>query len=330
MRKILSIAVPCYNVEKYLRRCLDSFSDPRLEEGLEVLIVNDGSTDQTAEMAQSYVDQCPQIFHLITKENGGHGSAVNTGIARACGKYFRIVDGDDWVHTENLVRLLEILKKTDADLVVDEKREVHMKTGETHFTPLPETIEKGRIFPFREICNLEHISDYIILHTMSVRTDLLRQKGIRLREHIFYVDFEYVVKTTCESRTVQFVDLEIYQYQVGNEAQSVDSRNYVRRYSHHDQMVKEVLHFSENPKFQGAIRKYLDTRIRLVIHSHYKISLIFNENRAEGLNQARSFHRYLKKHYPQYCKSTRKRYLQALILHFLRVDARRLDQIMGR
>ena len=136
MSKILSVAVPSYNVEQYMNKCLDSFSDKRLQDGLEVLIVNDGSTDRTKEIAESYVERFPLIFKLINKENGGHGSAVNAGIANATGKYFRIVDGDDWVDTDNLVQLLQLLADTNTDLVVDEKREVHMVTGNTQFYPL--------------------------------------------------------------------------------------------------------------------------------------------------------------------------------------------------
>ena len=330
MEKILSVAVPSYNVEKYLNKCLDSFSDDRLKDGLEVLIVNDGSTDRTEEIAQEYVKRYPEIFRLINKENGGHGSAVNAGMDHATGKYFRIVDGDDWVLTDHLVQLLDILRDTDSDLVVDEKREVHMITKATNFTPLPDYVEKNKVYKFKEICDLNDIGPYILLHTLSAKTELLRKNHIHLLEHIFYVDYEYIVKTTCESDTIMFIDLEIYQYLVGNANQSVDSQNYVKRYEHHDKVVKELLRFSEQKHYEGVLKAYLDRKIQLVIHSHYKISLIFDNDRKRGLGRGKAFNHYLKKNYPLYYRMTQKRYQTAVILHFLGVNSARLDKIMGR
>ena len=330
MEKILSVAVPSYNVEKYLNKCLDSFSDDRLKDGLEVLIVNDGSTDRTEEIAQEYVKRYPEIFRLINKENGGHGSAVNAGMDHATGKYFRIVDGDDWVLTDHLVQLLDILRDTDSDLVVDEKREVHMITKATNFTPLPDYVEKNKVYKFKEICDLNDIGTYILLHTLPAKTELLRKNHIHLLEHIFYVDYEYIVKTTCESDTIMFIDLEIYQYLVGNANQSVDSQNYVKRYEHHDKVVKELLRFSEQKHYEGVLKAYLDRKIQLVIHSHYKISLIFDNDRKRGLGRGKAFNHYLKKNYPLYYRMTQKRYQTAVILHFLGVNSARLDKIMGR
>lgn len=330
MSKILSIAVPSYNVEKYLHKCLDSFSDDWLKEGLEVLIVNDGSTDSTEEIAKSYVAKYPEIFRLINKENGGHGSAVNAGIANATGKYFRVVDGDDWVVTEHMPELLKILALADTDLVVDEKSDVHMITGERTYIPLPESVEPMKVYDFEDVCMKEGVAPYLILHTLTAKTELLRKYDIKLLEHIFYVDYEYIVKTTCRSKSIMFVQLEIYQYLIGNVNQSVDSQNYVRRYEHHDKVVKELLRYAKENVFEGVLQEYLDTRIMLVIHSHYKISLIFDKNRSQGLSRGKNFYHYLKTNYPKYAKMTKKRYWITLACHFARVDAQKLDKIMGR
>lgn len=330
MGKILSVAVPSYNVEKYLDKCLKSFADVRMNETLEVLIVNDGSTDNTEVIANKYVKKYPEIFKLINKKNGGHGSAVNAGIENATGKYFRIVDGDDWVITDNLVKLLELLKKADADLVVDEKREVHMITGETKFTALPDYVDKNKLYQFEDICNFNDIAIYIILHTLSAKTEILKKNHIRLQEHIFYVDYEYIVKTTCASKTIMFLDIEIYQYLVGNVNQSVDSQNYVRRFSHHDKVVKELLLYATNAKYVGNIREYLDRKIQLIINSHYKIALIFDKDRKQGLRRGKEFKQYLQNNYPIYYKKTKKRYWETMIFHFLGVDTEKLDKFMSR
>ena len=114
--KQLTIAVPSYNMEKLLPQCLDSMADERFRDALEVLVVDDGSKDRTAEIARGYSEKWPEIFRVISKENGGHGSAVNAALDRAAGRYFRIVDADDWVNRENLHRLLEEMGKAEADI----------------------------------------------------------------------------------------------------------------------------------------------------------------------------------------------------------------------
>lgn len=330
MGKLLSIAVPCYNVEKYLRKGLESYCDQRLKKDLEVLIVNDGSSDSTEKIAREYVKKCPEIFRLVNKENGGHGSAVNAGIENAVGKYFRVIDGDDWVHTENLVIFLEKLRKIDTDMVVDEKREVHMVTGETKLFPIPAYVPVNQSCSFEEICTREDIGSFIMIHTLSVKTELLKNNKIKLQEHVFYVDYEFIVKATCLCQTAIFLDLEIYQYLVGNVNQSVSSQNYVKRYGHHDIVTKELLRYEQEQGFTGKRGEYLERKVNLIIHTQYNISLIFNKDRRKGRKQAEEFRKFLKENYPDHEKKTRKRYYEALILHFLGVDAEKLDKIMGR
>ena len=241
MSYILSVAVPSYNVEKYLDKALTSYSDDRFRGRLDVMVINDGSTDATAQIAAKYAEKYPDVIRLINKENGGHGSAVNCGIENARGKYFRIIDGDDWVNTDNLAILLDKLENEECDMVIDQKREVNMETGETCFFPLPEDTVFEKEIPFREICNKPEISPYIMLHTLSVKTELLREHNIRILEGIFYVDIEFIIKSTMEAKTIKFVDLEVYQYLVGNLNQSVNWRNYVKRFSHHSKVTRELI-----------------------------------------------------------------------------------------
>ena len=130
MGKILTVVVPTYNAEKYLRDNLESFKIPELMEDLEILIVNDGSTDHSLEIAEEYVRQYPDTYRVITKENGGHGSAINAGTAAAVGRYLKVIDADDWVVTENLKELVDKLAVCTADVVLNPYHQVDMKTGE--------------------------------------------------------------------------------------------------------------------------------------------------------------------------------------------------------
>ena len=327
MNPILSVAVASYNVEKYLDKCLTSFADERFNDLVQVIIVNDGSTDSTAEIAQRYVDKHPRIFQLINKENGGHGSAVNAGIETARGKYFRIVDGDDWVNTENLYALICHLNDSDADLVVDEKREVNMETGDTEFFKIIDSVQMNYKYEFEEICNISEISPYIMIHTLSIKTEILKSNHIRLLEGIFYVDIEFIIKSTVHAKTIEFLDLEIYQYLVGNVNQSVNYRNYVKRYSHHDQVTKELISFASEYNCSGALRQYLNTRICLLINTHMNISLIYNENRKEGIAQALAFRRYLKEANVGFYRETKKRFIVSICLHLIGVDYERLNRL---
>ena len=115
MEKILTVVVPTYNAEKYLRDNLESFEIPELMQDLEILIVNDGSTDHSLEIAREYAERYPDTYRVITKENGGHGSGINCGIEYALGTYFKVVDADDWVGREAFVSLVRTLKTSDAD-----------------------------------------------------------------------------------------------------------------------------------------------------------------------------------------------------------------------
>ncbi len=327
MSAILSVVVPSYNVEKYLDKCLTSFSDNRFDNRLEVIIANDGSSDRTQEIAEGYVERFPHIFKLINKENGGHGSAVNVGIDNATGKYFRIVDGDDWIHTENMVKLLDILEASTSDMVVDEHREVHMVTGETQLFPLPQDLSTETQLNFTDICNDFEMGVYIMLHTLSFKTELLKKHAIHLQEHIFYVDIEYIIKATMEAKTIEFHNLEIYQYLIGNVNQSVSCQNYVKRFSHHSKVTRSLITYATQSNATGEMKKYLDRRINLLINTHMTIALIYNKNRKEGYIWAKDFRKFLKETNKNYYKITQKRYLLTVALHFLGIDYEKLQKI---
>ena len=119
MDKIVSFIIPSYNVEKYLDKCLTSFLNLEVLDFIEVIVVDDGSKDQTAQIARNYIEQYPRVFRLISKENGGHGSAINVGTAAAAGCYLKVIDADDWVVTENLKEFVDKLAVCTADVVLN-------------------------------------------------------------------------------------------------------------------------------------------------------------------------------------------------------------------
>ena len=130
MEKILTVVIPSYNVERFLQETLESFVEERVLKDIEVLVVDDGSKDGTAEIGKAFEQMYPGTFRVISKENGGHGSTINKGIEQCQGKYFKVVDGDDWVNTEDFCILVDKLKTCEADYVVTNYYEVNDQTGE--------------------------------------------------------------------------------------------------------------------------------------------------------------------------------------------------------
>ena len=187
-KKILTVVVPSYNVEAYLEETLLSFVHPDIMGDIEVLVVNDGSSDHTEKIGKWFEDHHPETFRVITKENGGHGSTINRGISEAKGKYFKVVDGDDWVDTENFRRLVKLLKRLDVDVVgsnytmIDHETRRPAKLQENPFDGL----EYGRVYHLEDIAGKTSVP----MHAMTIKTELLRRMKVKLDEHMFYVDMQ--------------------------------------------------------------------------------------------------------------------------------------------
>ena len=330
MNKVLSVAVPAYNVAKYLPDTLASYCAGIVDERLEVIVVDDGSTDSTAALAREFINLFPQIFRLVSKENGGHGSSICAGIDAAQGKYFRVIDGDDRICTANIPALLDVLEAADDDLVVDVRREVNIETGASELCTLPADIPCGVSLDFEDVCDRADLEHCLTIHTTCMRTEFLREHAIRLLEHTFYVDLELVVKVASFARTVRFNNLEACNYYIGNAEQSVAPANFVRRWADHTRVTEEMLRFATETPLSDRRRAFAFERVRLLCNTHLNIALIYDEDRARGLARANEFRAYLQDTYPEFARACEKRYWVALALHYAGIDARKLDRLMGR
>lgn len=340
--KVLTIAVPSYNVERYLEHGLTSYCAAELEDGLEVIVVDDGSTDATADIAESFVERAPSIFRVISKDNGGHGSTINAALQAARGKYFRVVDGDDWVCTNGLVDLVARLRHLDCDLVIDKKREVHMMTGESTLFELPAGVAPGVVLPFASVCGMQRAASQIMIHTLTAKTSYLRSNGLHLLEHTFYEDYEFILKASAPARDIVFFDLEVYQYLVGNAQQSVSFENYVKRWDDHTRVVDEVLDYlkrcedgcvlasGSNGSLGVHALDYVRHKAHLIIDTHYNIALLFDDDRARGRARASEFRRKLKLLNADQWRLGERRYWAALLLNRLGISYTRMNNILGR
>ncbi len=223
--KILTVSVAAYNVEKYIKRTLDSLiTDENTMSRMEVIIVNDGSTDETAKHAEEYVNKYPDTFKLISKKNGGYGSTVNTTISVAKGKYYKLLDGDDSFDTENLVGFIDYLEQCNSDIVLSPYKEVYEDEEHNRLvddnplvTEQTTTIEESPV------------SNIVIVHDICIKTSILQDNGVSIKDRCFYTDNEYVIKTVYYSDTISRYPKTIYRYSLGNENQSV-SDNGLKKY----------------------------------------------------------------------------------------------------
>lgn len=220
--KTLTISVAAYNVQETLERTLASFDDPRVYDDLEVLVIDDGSKDNTKKIAKKYARKVPNTFKYIPKKNGGHGSTINKGIELASGKYFKVVDGDDWVDTESLVSFIQELKKQDSDLVLTNHTEVYPDHSKN--VNLIKNIKSKKEYTWKDNIDIKRV----VLHTLTVKTKLLRENNVHITEKCFYVDVEFVVWAAYVSHTITYFDLYLYMYRLGEANQSVAKSNMLK------------------------------------------------------------------------------------------------------
>ena len=296
MQKVLTITIPSYNVEKYLKQTLDSFLSPEILEEVEVLIVDDGSKDRTAEIGKVYERQYPQTFRVISKENGGHGSTINRGIQEAKGTYFKVVDGDDWVDTEDFVKLVKVLKNCTAQYVVTNYYEVNDVTGEK--TPVDyKVLKEKEIWSFEEAGKRKQIA----MHALVIQTSILKENQIRLDEHCFYVDVEYVLYPIPYVETVQFLDLFVYMYRLAVMTQSVSLQGYQKHMQNHIDVILHLTNFFQEYAKTGTEGKidYIGERIAQMVGDQITVFMSFPEKDREIRQKFRAFDRELKEKSPE-------------------------------
>lgn len=297
--KLLSIAIPCYNSEKYMRKCIDSLLTGG--EDVEILIVDDGSTqDATAEIADEYAAQFPTIVKAIHKENGGHGSAVNTGIENATGLYFKVVDSDDWVKQEAYMKILSTLRELAGgsralDMLISNY--VYEKEGEKrrkimHYHRM---LPKNQLFTWED-CHHFMKGHYILMHSVIFRTKLLRENGIRLPEHTFYVDNLYVFEPLPYVKTMYYLDVNFYRYYIGRADQSVNESVMISRVEQQLRVNKMMIDYLVEKKTEIIRKKRLYQYMRNYLEIITTVSsiLLIRSGTEEHLEMKKELWEYLK------------------------------------
>lgn len=240
MNKLLTITIPVYNTEQYLRRCLDSLIVPFFMDKLEILIIIDGSPDNSIEIATEFQIKYPNTFKVIEKKNGGHGSVINKGIELASGKYFRVLDSDDWFDTCEFAKFLTAIQNIDADLVL------------SNFSYEFVFENRNRPFTYNNITyhKIYNVSKFVFnkqfditIHSITYATSVLHKSKLKVFEHCFYEDTQYRLFVFPSVTLFTILDYSVYKYFIGREGQSVSNSGWIKYNTHYRKIALSCLQF---------------------------------------------------------------------------------------
>ena len=249
--KNLTISIAAYNVENYLDNLMESIIRSDVMDLLEILIINDGSRDKTPEIAKRYQNEYPDSIRLIDKTNGGHGSTINKGIEEATGKYFRALDGDDWINDKHLANLVRNLNEIDADIILSNYCMCY-EDGRNVISDEFSDLTNGKRYLFDEIW---HPGFWMRYHTVIFRTDILKDNKIRLDENSFYVDVEFMLFPIPYVNTIYYIKDHIYCYRIGIEGQSVSDSSRMKNIGNSDMVGRHLIDYYNENKERLSVQK---------------------------------------------------------------------------
>lgn len=292
--KVLTVAIPCYNSAAYMDKAIESLLIG--SEDIEILIVDDGSSDNTSVIADQYEKKYPNIIRAIHKENGGHGDAVNTGLKYSNGIYFKVLDSDDWFDKDSLVKVLNILKNMinnfeSLDMLITNYvyENVHMQKSKS--INYKSAMPQNKIFTWDDLGYLKS-SQNILMHSVIYRTEVLKKCNLELPKHTFYVDNIFVYKPLPYVNTMYYADLDLYRYFIGREDQSVNEKVMIRRIDQQIRVTKLMID-CYNPMLIKCkkLRKYMIKY--LVMMMTVSTVLLLKDNTEESLNKKEDLWNYL-------------------------------------
>ena len=294
-KKAVSFSVAAYNIEKTINECLDSMLSTDHVSDIEILVIDDGSSDKTAETAGEYADRYPDTVRLISKENGGHGSTINTGIKEAKGKYFRAVDGDDWINPDTINEYVKRLKTEEADIVLC-NYESFFEKGRTKRTCYQNLKDNERL-SFEAVVKKV---DWMNYHSVTYKTELLKKNNISLDEHCFYVDTEFMAFPIPYTETVAYYDLDVYCYRRDNEGQSICEESRKRNIDQSKKVLLRLLKFMKDngDKLSTEKKRYLQRGIAGHCVWHFRGLTFFAPDREKHRELVR-FESFVKRKLPE-------------------------------
>lgn len=293
--KLLSIAIPCYNSQDYMEKCIQSLLVGG--DDVEIIIVDDGSKDATPEIADKYQKRFPNIVRAIHKENGGHGSAVNAGIANATGMFFKVVDSDDWVDESVFLQVLDRLRELAlGDDIIDLfiANFVYDKDGAKH----KKVMKYTSMFPVEKVFGWSDVKlitkgHYLLMHSVIYRTQVLRKCGLQLPEHTFYVDNIYVYHPLPYVKKMYYMDVDLYHYYIGRDDQSVNESVMIGRIDQQLKVNRIMIEDYDLWKISNKkLRRYMFNYLEII--TVVSTVLLLRSGTEENLEKKRTLWKYIK------------------------------------
>lgn len=299
MQKLLTIVIPTYNMQAYLNRCLDSLvvSDSLIDL-IEILVINDGSRDDSSAIAHKYEESYPQSFRVIDKENGNYGSCINRGLAEAKGKYIKVLDADDWFDTKEFEKYLRCLNSIDADMVLTSFNIVNSSSNVASLAYSPR-LENKRVYNFQQL-GYEDIGVWM-MHAVTYRMQMLKDIEYRQTEGISYTDIEWTYIPLYAVKSVVYLDCIVYQYLVGRDGQTMDSAVLIKSVWQHEHLARRIIKHVENlPEEDKKGFSYVTTerQISYLVNLVYRTCLIKQDSVQFDNNKLMSFDQFLLSHRP--------------------------------
>lgn len=264
--KLITFAVPCYNSAAYMSHCIDTLLTAGEE--AEIILVNDGSKDETPAIADRYAEQYPDIVRVIRQPNGGHGEGVNQGIRNATGVYYKVVDSDDWLDTDSLQKVMAKLREFAAaenpvDLMICNYVYEHVEDNTRNVVHYEHTFPVDKVFTWKQM-GIWNPSRFLLMHSAIYRTEILRQCGMELPKHTFYVDNVFVYQPLPFVKSIYYMNEDLYRYFIGRADQSVNEKVMIGRVEQQIRVTKimiDACDLSElrktNRKLAGYMTRYL-------------------------------------------------------------------------
>lgn len=292
--KLLTAAIPCYNSAEYMDHAIETLLVGG--EDIEILIINDGSKDDTEKVAKEYEKKYPSIIRAISQENGGHGEAVNTGLSNASGLYFKVVDSDDWVDTEALLEVLKVLRgmvenAVNLDMLIANYVYEKVSLGKSKVIDYKGAMPKDVLFGWSDTMRFK-ASQNILMHSVIYRTKLLRECGLTLPKHTFYVDNIFVYQPLPMVKTMYYLDVDFYRYFIGREDQSVNEKVMIGRIDQQIRVTKLMIDYHDLSKIRNKrLRTYMVKYLAMMM----TVSTVFllKEGSTESLDKKEEIWNYL-------------------------------------
>lgn len=275
MQKTLTIIVPIYNTQEFLPKCLDSLIiNKNLMPQVEVLLIIDGSPDNSIEIAQKYAEKYPQTFVVIDKENGGYGSVLQRGIQEAKGKYCKVLDSDDWYDTADFERFVTLLQNYDYDVVVTDYVREFVFENRSELLTLP-NVKKEQVYDLeKDIAQLQ--GDVFMMHRLAYKTEVVRKANITFPTKISYTDTLFASIPLFFAKDLIYLDLKIYRYFIGRDGQTIAPAtirknrkqtqqvilNYYQKYLEY----RKDLSPTKNGYILNNIKNYMEMYFRILHH----------------------------------------------------------------